>query len=220
MVEASAKQSVDMRGKKITTFILYDAVMKLTEMNEGDVLEIVTEVFEPIESDIRAWCRMTGHNLVDLEKAPGQERYYVEKAAPKGEKRSKLALVISDAGLEELISPLGFALGAALAGTEVYIYFQGPAVKVLKDGFKEALRGISRPFSRFARKGLAEIGHIPPQDKLRQLRELGARFYVCGPSMDHFGVEKDELIFDDAIVSEYLTFMEVMDNADIHIFLQ
>ncbi len=219
MATESAKQSIDMRGKKITTFILYHAAMMLRQMNEGDVLEIVAEPFEPIGSDIRAWCRMTGHKLLDFEKSPGQERYFVEKAPPSREQH-KLALVISDAGLEELISPLGFALGAALAGTDVHIYFQGPAVKVLKNGFKETLRGIARPFSRFARKGLADIGHLPPQDKLRQLRELGASFYVCGPSMEHFGVKKDELIFDDAIVSEYLTFLEVMDAADIHIFLQ
>lgn len=70
------------------------------------------------------------------------------------------------------------------------------------------------------RKGLADIGHIPPQDKLRQLKELGAQFYICGPSMEHFGVKKSELIFDDAIGAEYLTFMERMQKADIHIFLQ
>jgi predicted peroxiredoxin/TusA-related sulfurtransferase len=219
MARVSPKLSVDMRGKKITTFILYHAVMKLSEMSEGDVLEIVTDAFEPIGSDIRAWCRMTGHKLVDFEKPAEGEKYYVQKAAPKEEER-KLALVISDTGLEELISPLGFALGSALAGTEVYIYFQGPAVKVLRKGFKEVLHGISRPFSGFARKGLADIGHVPPQDKLRQLRQLGASFYVCGPSMEHFGVEKDDLMFDDVIVSEYLTFLEVMDKADIHIFLQ
>lgn len=219
MARESAKQSIDVRGKKITTFILYHAVMKLREMSEGDVLEIVTEAFEPIGSDIRAWCRMTGHGLVDFDKAVDQERYYIQKGAPVEEER-KLAMVISDAGLEELISPLGFALGAAVAGTDVYIYFQGPAVKVLKKGFKEALHGISRLFSGFARKGLAEIGHLPPQDKLRQLRALGACFYVCGPSMEHFGVRKDELIFDDVVVSEYLTFLEVMDKADIHIYTQ
>ncbi len=219
MAGESARVSIDMRGKKITTFILYDAVMKLREMKEGDVLEIITEDFEPIESDIRAWCRMTGHNLLDVERAPGQERYCVQKGALKEEER-KLAVVISDAGLEELLSPLGFALAAALGGTDVHLYFQGPAVKVLQKDFKETLHGIGRPFSRFARKGLAEIGHIPPQDKLRQLKELGAHIYLCGPSMEHFGVKRDELIFDDVIVSEYLTFMEVMGKADIHIFLQ
>ncbi len=217
MAREAAKQSIDVRGKKITTFILYEAVMKLREMVEGDVLKIVTEAFEPIGSDIRAWCRTTGHKLVDFEKGADQERYYIRKGAPVEEER-KLAMVISDAGLEELISPLGFALGAALGGTEVQIYFQGPAVRVLKRGFKEALRGLSRPFSRFARKGLADIGHLPPQDKLRQLRELGAQFYACGPSMEHFRVKKDELVFDDVVVSEYLTFLEVMDEADMRIY--
>jgi predicted peroxiredoxin/TusA-related sulfurtransferase len=219
MARESAKQSIDVRGKTITTFILYEAVMKLSEMGEGGVLEVVTDAFEPIGSDIRAWCRMTGHGLVGFDKGADQERYYIRKGAPVEQER-KLALVISDAGLEELISPLGFALGAAVAGSEVYIYFQGPAVRVLKRGFKETLRGISRPFSGFARKGLADVGHIPPQDKLRQLRRLGASFYMCGPSMEHFGVKKDELIFDDVVVSEYLTFLEVMGEADIRIYTQ
>ncbi|MFQ5811701.1 MAG: DsrE family protein [Anaerolineae bacterium] len=116
--------------------------------------------------------------------------------------------------------PLGFALGAALEGIDVHIYFQGPATRVLTKNFKAQLQGINRPFSGFARKGMAKTGHIPPQDKLRQLRELGAHFYVCGPSMEHFKVKKSEFIFDDVIVAEYLTFMEIMNKADIHIFLQ
>jgi predicted peroxiredoxin/TusA-related sulfurtransferase len=219
MSKISAKQSIDMRGKKITTFIIYNAVMKLREMKEGEVLGIIAEDFDPIENDIRAWCRTTGHSLVELEKEADYQRYHIEKAIPE-EKENKLALVISNPGLEELISPLGFALGAALEGIDVYIYFQGPAVKVLKKNFKEKLHGINRPFSIFARKGLTKIGHIPPQDKLRQLRELGAHFYICGPSMEHFGVQKGKLIFDDVVIAEYLTFMEIMKKADIHIFLQ
>jgi len=219
MGKTSVKESIDMRGKKITTFILYNAVVKLRDMQEGEVLEIITEDFEPIENDIRAWCRMTGHKLMELQKEGNYQRYNVQKAIPK-EKEKDLALVISNPGLEELLSPLGFALGAALEGIDVYIYFQGPAVKVLKEDFKEKLHGINRLFSSFARKGLAKTGHIPPQDKIRQLRELGAHFYVCGPSMEHFGVKKSQLIFDDVIVAEYLTFMEIMNKADIHIFLQ
>ncbi len=208
-----------MRGKKITTFILHGAVMKLRDMKEGELLEIITDDFEPIEGDIRAWCRMTGNNLVELNRESGSETYYVDKRPPR-EKENTLALVVSDAGLEELLSPLGFALGAALGGTDVYIYFQGPAVKVLEKNFREKLHGIMRPFSGFARKGLAQIGHIPPQEKLGQLKELGAHFYICGPSMEHFGVKRSALIFDDVTVSEYLAFMEIMKKADIHIFLQ
>ena len=115
-MSVSAKDSIDMRGRKITTFILYNAVLKLKDMAQGDVLEIVTEDYEPIESDIRAWCRMTGNSLVELQKESNRQRYYIEKVKP-AEKENKLALVISNPGLEELLSPLGFALGAALGGT-------------------------------------------------------------------------------------------------------
>ena len=206
-----------MRGKTITTYIMYHAVKTLQEMKEGEVLELVTDSFEAIEPDIRAWSRMTGHSLLKVEKDAGYERFYIEKGVPV-EHGKKLAVVISNDGLEELISPLGFSLGAALQGLEVSMYFQGPGVRVFKKGFKAKLKGFGKPFSGFARKGLTQTGHIPPQDKIRQLKELGAKFYLCGPSMEHFGVQKHELIFNDVLIAEYMTFMEIMGDADIHIY--
>jgi hypothetical protein len=61
---AVAQASIDMTGKTITTYIVYHAAVKLREMNEGEVLEIVTDGFTAIESDIKAWCRMSGQALV------------------------------------------------------------------------------------------------------------------------------------------------------------
>lgn len=90
---------------------------------------------------------------------------------------------------------------------------------LLKD-FKAKLSGIQRPFSFIARNEMAKAGHLPPQEKLEQLKELGAYFYVCGGSMKPFHVRKNDLIFNDIIIAEYPTFLEVMDIADIKIFLQ
>jgi predicted peroxiredoxin len=87
-------------------------------------------------------------------------------------------------------------------------------------GFTEKLHGPGRPFSRFARAGLAKAGHIPAQEKIGQLLALGARLYICGPSMQHFKVAKTDLAFDGVTIAEYLTFMEIMANADIHVFVQ
>jgi hypothetical protein len=36
--------------------------------------------------------------------------------------------------------------------------------------------------------------------------------------MDRFGVNKEDLVFDDVVISEYLTFMEAMRNAEMHIY--
>jgi predicted peroxiredoxin/TusA-related sulfurtransferase len=217
---ATPRASIDVRGKTISTFVVYEALSRLRGMADGEVLEIVAEPFSPIDSDIAAWCRMTGHHLLHTGRHADRHVFHVQKAAAAPAHQQTLALVVSDAGLEEILSPLGFALAAALTGDRVHIYFQGPAVRVLKRGFREKLGGLSRPFSAFARRGLARAGHIPPQEKLHQLRELDARFYVCGPSMQHFGVSLDEFIFDDVTVCEYLTFLEVIRSSDTAIMLQ
>lgn len=217
--EMKSDRSIDMRGKTITPFIVYYIVKNLNDMQEGEILEVNTDKFEAIENDIGAWARMTGIPLEGIETGEAYQRYYIRNVeAQKAEQ--KLAMIISDPGLEMLLSPLGLALSAALSGKEVYLYFQGPAVKVLKKGFNAKLSGIQRPFSSLARNEMAKAGHLPPQEKLHQLRKLGAHFYICGGSMDPFGVTKDDLIFDDVIIAEYLTFLEVMENADIKIFLQ
>ena len=165
-----------------------------------------------------AWCRATGQQVTVRERTSAQSRYVITKGTPAPSGR-RLAAVISDPGLEELLSPLGFALAAALEGIEVSSYFQGPAVRVLAKGFTEKLRGRARPFGRFARGGLTKAGHVPAQEKIRQLQALGA-LYVCWPSMQHFHVAAADIAFSGVTVAEYLTFTENMANADIHLFVQ
>ncbi|MDH3731843.1 MAG: DsrE family protein, partial [Acidimicrobiia bacterium] len=147
----------------------------------------------------------------------GGRRFLIEKGTPTA-KDTRLAIVVSSDGLEELQSPLAFALAAAVEGIAVHLYVQGPAVRVLSNGFRPSLRGWARPFSRFAASGLAKTGHVPAQEKLRQLRDLGATIYLCGPSMQHFKVATGDLILADLPMVEYLTFMAGMEDADIHIY--
>ena len=218
MHPAETVSSLDLQGKTITTFILYEARHALDDAAVGERIEVVTDAFPAIDSDVAAWCRTTGNPLVDVV-ADGETRRFLIEKAPQQRSGHKLAAVISDDGLLELLAPLGFALGAALEGDEVSLYFQGPAVRVLAEGYTAKLHGPGRPFSRFPRSQLAKIGHIPPQDKITQLQELGARIYACGPSMEHFKVDPDGLAFDDVVVSEYLTFLEQMHSADVHLYV-
>ena len=214
----TAARSLDRRGKTITTFVVFDAFSEMETMFEGEVLEVITDDFEPFEADISAWCRSSGQVLLSSDATPAGRRFLIEKRT-RASVDIRLAMVISDAGLEELLSPLGFALGAALEGVEVHIYLQGPAVRVVTRGFRPRLKGWARPFSRFAASGMTRSGHIPAQEKLRQLRSLGARLYLCGGSMPHFKVKKEDLIFDDLAIVEYLTFMSIMQEADIQLYI-
>jgi predicted peroxiredoxin len=216
-VTATAAATLDRHGKTITTFAVFDAAAELEKLNEQDVLELLTDDFEPFARDVAAWCEGAGHRLVSCDHAPGGLRFLIEKGS-KEQPTGTFALVISSDGLEELLSPLGFALAAALDGMAVHVYIQGPAVRVLTKGFHPRLHGWQRPFSRFAAAGMSKAGHIPAQEKLRQLRSLGANIYVCGPSMQHFKVKSADLIFSDLPVVEYLTFMPIMASAQAQIY--
>ncbi len=210
---------IDMRGKKITTFIVFAAAKEFKQLIPGETLEIVTDPFAGLESDLQAWCRMAGHKFISAKNDGVFQRIYLQKSDNRP-RAKRMAWIISNPGLGELLSPLGFALAAALSDYEVCLFFQGPGVRVLQKGFEEKLPGINYFFSGLARAQLSDMGHIPPQQKLQQLRELGATIYICGPSMEAFGVGKNELIFDDIIIAEYFTFMETLDRSDIQFYVQ
>ena len=208
---------VDARGLTITTAIAVAAQDALAELAVGDELELLVDPFPAIVPDLQAWCRASGHELGAVSEEGESRRVQVRKGEPQPSGQ-RVAIVVSNDGLEELLSPLGFALAAALGGARVAVYLQGPAVHVLAPRFRARLHGPARPFSRFARAGLAKAGHVAPAEKLRQLQALGGRLYACGPSLEHFHVDPDRLAFDDVVVCEYLTFMEVMRQADVQLY--
>jgi len=217
MATDTAEQTIDVRGTKITTFIVYQVVVKLNEKRVGETLTVLTDKYRAIDADLASWCETTRNRLISSEDDQDHRVHVIEKRRARKSDQD-LAVVVSNGGLLDLLSPLGFALAAALTGADVAVYLQGPAVRALKRGYKGSLPGLGRPFSAFARRGLSKIGHIPVQEKLAQLRELGARIYVCEPSMDHFGVKTSDLVFDDIVISEYITFMAAMQKADVHIY--
>jgi TusA-related sulfurtransferase len=131
---------IDGRGRSISTAILYEVARGIRELSPGDVIHVQADSLPAVDSDIRAWCRTTGHELVQVRETDDARDYAIRKAAQVREQPG-WAIVISNPGLEELLSPLGFALAAALAGSPVAIYFQGPAVRVLTRAFTERLHG-------------------------------------------------------------------------------
>jgi TusA-related sulfurtransferase/predicted peroxiredoxin len=214
---ARALRRVDARGRTITTAIALAAHEALTELAVGAELELFVDPFPAIVPDLQAWCRASGHELLDVSAEGESRRIRLRKGAPRRSEQ-RVAIVVSSDGLEELLSPLGFALAAALGGAQVAVYLQGPAVHVLGPRFRARLHGPARPFSRFARAGLEKAGHVAPAEKLRQLQALGGRLYACGPSLEHFRVDARQLAFDGVVVCEYLSFMEVMREADVQLY--
>ena len=218
MATVTTTRALDRRGKTITTFVAHDAAGELAQMADGEVLELLTDDFEPFESDIAVWADQAGHRLLETAvTSAGSSKFLIEKGTP-APKGTSMAMVVSTDKLEELLSPLGFALAAALEGMQVDLFLQGPAVRILKRGFQPKMRGIARVITRFAAAGMTKTGHIPAQEKLQQLHELGARIHLCGPSMEHFRVKRSDLVIDGLPLVEYLTVVPIMERADVTLY--
>ena len=219
-IQMNGQEILDFSGKTISGFIICKLSEKLDVLPLNGSVKIKTENYKAIQQDLFAWSRMTGNKIAILENNQQNLTFEVTKIADKINKGKSFSIIISNKGLEELLSPLGFSVGAALSGYQVNIYFQGPAVKVLEKGFKEKLKGFNSIFSGFARSGLSKIGHSPAQDKLRILEKYGAKFYVCQPSMEHFNLKEQNIAFSNIVICEYFTFLEVLDKSNIKFFLQ
>lgn len=217
MVAPQPTTRIDARGQLVSTHMLFEVVTALEGIELGETLELITDDFPALNADIRSWSQITGHELLSTG-STGDEVYYVIRKGECAPTVSRMALVVSNDGLEELLSPLGFALAAALEGLHVSVYLQGPAVRALVPGFKPKLRGFRRMFSPFARRDLERAGHDHPLQKLRQIIQCGGDIYACGPSIRHFRVDTSTLALGEVKVVEYATFVPVMNEADIQIY--
>ena len=206
---------MDARGKTVSLDPVGRVRSEFERLPGDQVVELVTDRSPAIDSDLHAWANLTGHSVQTVTTEDDHRRYHLRRSGDSAGGAPSVALVLSDPGLAELLTPLGFALAAAQSGGEVHIFFQGPAVRVLKEGFRGRLHGVAGVFSGFARRGMAKAGHPEPHDKLREIVRLGGKLYVCGASMTVFGVDADQLAFESVTISEYFTFLPVLRDSNI-----
>ena len=215
--DTTGASALDLQSLTITTAIAYAIHEALGPLDVGESLAVIIGAAPALRPDLETWARQNGHALEVVGEDATGVRLRVTKgqAEPSGR---RVAIIVSQGGLEDLLSPLGFALAAVLEGAEASVYIQGPAVRILRPGWSATLPWPMRPFTRFARHGLEAAGHVAAVEKLQQFQSLGGRVYACGPSLSHFGVDPDDFALPDVTVCEYLTFMAVMQEADIQLY--
>ena len=220
----NAQHHLDVRDKKISLYVLQLVNHSLEKICKvGETIDLKTDHFDGLRNDILTWGQLVPHDIQEIDCDEGEGVYYdryliTKKEIPTDKQPGKVAVVISNDGLLDLVSPLGFALAAALAGMSVSLFFQGPGVRVLRTGFQGRLPGWKTLFSAFARKGMAQMGHVSPQEKVEQLIELGATIFVCHPSMEAFKVSEKDLVRPGITLCEYVRFLVEMRDASVQIY--
>jgi predicted peroxiredoxin/TusA-related sulfurtransferase len=199
--------------------VAYEVIRALRGQETGSVVEVITKDDQGLLNDLAIWCRATGHELLATQPGQGEARLLIRKGEPVRSDKT-MTVIMSTANLEHAMYPLDKALAGAVLGMEVNVVFEGAAVRLLKRGYRSRLSGLVGGLFTAKVEGVMkkEIGWPLPQESILILEDLGARFYVCSPSMFGYGVHEQDLIISNYTLGAVVTWADLLARSDIQIF--
>jgi peroxiredoxin family protein len=138
------------------------------------------------------------------------------------EKRKKLAIIVHSGTLDKLYSAFILGSTATSMGWETHLYFTFWGLNVLvKGGFEKAgLPSTYKHMEEPLKKKLKEMKYPTPYELLKRTKESGLlKIYACSPTMEMFGVKKEDLIPEVDEICGASTFLDVASGADITLFM-
>ena len=218
------------------------------EQLDNDAMLCITATDQAFAKDVKSWCKMTGADLVSLDKQGGQVKALVRKQQPKacapvqqGGAENKTIVVFSD-DLDKALASFVIANGAASTGKKVSMFFTFWGLNIIKKSQKPAVEKDiwGRMFSwmlpsdskalKLSQMNMMGIGSkmmrflmkkkkIDSLESLiAQAREQGVEFIACTMSMDVMGVKQEELL-DDVTLGGVATYLERTEEANLNLFI-
>jgi predicted peroxiredoxin/TusA-related sulfurtransferase len=210
---------LDARGTWKPYRVAYEIITALRPLEIGSVVAVITKGDQGLLNDLAIWCRATGYELLDTQPGGGEARVLIRKGEPVQNDRT-MTVIMSTASLDAAVYPLDKALAGAVLGMDVNVVFEGAGVRLLRRGYRSRLSGLVGGFftSKVEQVMKTEIGWPLPQESILILHDLGAHFYLCGPSMFGYGVREQDLIIGEYTVGAVITWADLLARADIQIF--
>jgi len=134
------------------------------------------------------------------------------------EKRKKLAIIVHSGTLDRLYCAFILGSTATSMGMEAHFYFTFWGLKVLvKGGLEKAgLPATYKHMEEPLKKKLGEMKYPTPYDMLKRMKASGLlKIYACSPTMEMFGVKKEDLIPEIDEIAGAATFLDLAADADI-----
>ena len=138
------------------------------------------------------------------------------------EKRKKLAMIIHSGTLDKLYCAFILGSTAASMDMEVHLYFTFWGLNALvKGGLEKA--GLPSDYKQMEgpmKEALKRMKYPTPYEMLKRLKASGLmKIYACSPTMEMFGIKKEDLIPEIDEIAGAATFLEVASKADITLFI-
>lgn len=136
--------------------------------------------------------------------------------------RKKLALVVQGGTLDKLYCAFILASTAVAIDMEAHLYFTFWGLNMLVKGAMEkaGLPATYKHLEEQMRKNLAKMKYPTPYEMLKRLKQSNLfKMYACSPTMEMFGVRREDLIPEVEEIVGAATFLDIAADADITLFI-
>ena len=136
--------------------------------------------------------------------------------------KKKLAIVVQGGTLDKLYCAFILTSTAVAMDMEAHLYFTFWGLNMLVKGAMEkaSLPATYKHLERQMKKNLERMNYPTPYEMLKRLKHSGLlKIYACSPSMEMFGVKRENLIPEVDEIAGAATFLEVAAEADINLFI-
>ena len=136
--------------------------------------------------------------------------------------KKKIALVVQSGTIDKLYCAFILASTAVAMDWEAHLYFTFWGLSSLVKGAMEkaTLPGDYKHLEEAMKKNLERMKYPTPYEMLKRLKQSGLfKIYACTPSMEMFGIKKEDLIPEVDNMVGAATFLNIAADADVNLFI-
>jgi len=136
--------------------------------------------------------------------------------------RRKLVILAHGGTLDRLYPVLILASAAAAMDMETHVYFTFWGLQMLVKGAMEraGLPAAYKHLEEPLKKKLDEMGYPTPYEMLKRLKMTGTlKIYACSPTMEMFGIKREDLIPEVDQIAGAATFLDLASKAETTLFI-
>jgi peroxiredoxin family protein len=136
--------------------------------------------------------------------------------------KKKLAIIAHGGTIDRLYPVFILASAAAAMDMETHIYFTFWGLTMLRKGAMEkaGLPAMYKHLEEQLKKKLGEMKYPTPYEMLKRLKATGMlKIYACSPTMEMFGVKKEDLIPEVDEIAGAAAFLDLASTADVTLFV-
>ena len=132
--------------------------------------------------------------------------------------KKKLALIVHTGTLDKLYCAFILGSTATTMGWEAHLYFTFWGLHALVKGAMEkaGLPSDYKQMEKPMREKLKQMKYPTPYELLKRMESSGLlKIYACTPSMEMFGIKREELIPEVDEMAGAATFLNIAADADV-----